>query len=230
MELKDKVVVITGGSKGFGKSLASFFVKEGSTVVISSHNRIELSKVAKEINAHDIYADVTKEDEVQNLAQETISKFGRIDIWINNAGITIPRDFTENFKSEKVSNVFMVNFFGTFLGCKVALSQMKSQKNGGTIINIISTSALNARPKSSVYSASKWAVNGLTKSIQLENTDSNLRILAVYPGGMKTHLFDSSKPADFDLFMDPNDAALKLIDNLKLENPETELIIKRPTQ
>ena len=228
MNLKDKVVVITGGSRGLGRSMAELFIKEGATVVVSSKDKILLDTTAKEIKTYAIYADVTKERDIQKLVDKTIKKFGRIDIWINNAGIFITHDFLENFESEKVKNVLLVNTFGTFLGCKFALKQMKMQKEKGVILNVISTSALAGRPKSSMYSASKWAVVGLTKAIQMENADSGVKILSVYPGGMKTKLFGVKKPADFDTYMEQDYVAEKVIANLKLENPEPELIIRRP--
>ena len=228
MNLKDKVVVITGGSRGLGRSMAELFIKEGATVVVSSKDKILLDTTAKEIKTYAIYADVTKEKDIQKLVDKTIKKFGRIDIWINNAGIFITHDFLENFESEKVKNVLLVNTFGTFLGCKFALKQMKMQKEKGVILNVISTSALAGRPKSSMYSASKWAVVGLTKAIQMENADSGVKILSVYPGGMKTKLFGVKKPADFDTYMEQDYVAEKVIANLKLENPEPELIIRRP--
>ncbi|OGJ05542.1 hypothetical protein A2456_02635 [Candidatus Nomurabacteria bacterium RIFOXYC2_FULL_36_19] len=228
MNLKDKVVVITGGSRGLGRSMAELFIKEGATVVVSSKDKILLDTTAKEIKAYAIKADVTKEKDIQKLVDKTIKKFGRIDIWINNAGIFITHDFLENFESEKVKNVLLVNTFGTFLGCKFALKQMKMQKEKGVILNVISTSALAGRPKSSMYSASKWAVVGLTKAIQMENADSGVKILSVYPGGMKTKLFGVKKPADFDTYMEQDYVAEKVIANLKLENPEPELIIRRP--
>lgn len=228
MNLKDKVVVITGGSRGLGRSMAELFIKEGATVVISSRDKDELKVTAKEIGAFPVRSDVTKEKDIQKLVDKTIKKFGRIDVWINNAGIFITRDLLENFESEKVKDLLLVNTFGTFLGCKFALKQMKTQKEQSIILNIISTSALDARPQSSMYSASKWAVAGLTKAIQMENADSNIKVLSVYPGGMKTKLFGVKEPADFDSFMESSYVAEKIISNLKSQNPEPELIIRRP--
>ncbi len=229
MQLKNKIVVITGGSRGLGRSMAELFVREGAKVVISSRDKEELKSTAKEIGAYPVCSDVTKEKDIQKLADKTVKKFGRIDLWINNAGIFITHDFLENFESEKVKDVLLVNTFGTFLGCKFALRQMKMQKEKGVILNVISTSALAGRPKSSMYSASKWAVVGLTKAIQMENADSGIKIFSVYPGGMKTKLFGVKKPADFDSYMDQDYVAEKVIANLKSENPELELVIKRPT-
>lgn len=228
MNLKDKVVVITGSSKGFGKALAVAFLAEGSKVVVNSRNKEETENTAKEVGALDICADVTKEEELTNLANEVIKKFGGIDIWINNAGLWMTHSFIEDFDMKRVRKMFDVNVVGTINGCRVALRFMKEKKSG-VIINIISTAALAERPTLSTYCASKWAVNGFTKSIRAEDRDKNISIFAVYPGGMKTDIFGENKPENFNDFMEVKDVAKKVIDNLKLENPEEELVIKRPT-
>lgn len=227
MNLKDKIVIITGGSKGFGKALAGAFLNEGSKVIISSNNEKEIESVAKEIDVFGIYADVTKEEELASLSNEVIEKFGTIDIWINNAGIWMPHDFVENFDMDKVRKMFEVNVIGSMNGSRVALRYMKEKKLG-TIINIISDSALVERPMSSTYCASKWAVNGFTKSIRAENKDKNVLILSVFPGGMKTDIFGEARPDNFDDFMETSYVAEKVVDNLKKEFPEEELIIQRP--
>ena len=211
MNLKDKVVVITGGSKGFGKTLAQFFIKEGSKVVINSNNSEEVNKVAGEIGATGICADVTKEEELTMLSNEVVKKFGVIDIWVNNAGLWIPHALVEDFDMEKVRKMFDVNVVGTINGSRVALRYMK-EKNSGTIINIISTAALAERPTLSTYCASKWAVNGFTKSIRAENKD--ISILSVFPGGMKTDIFGGSRPDNFDDFMETEYVVEKVINNL----------------
>ena len=99
------------------------------------------------------------------------------------------------------------------------------KKNTGTIINILSRAALGSRPEISLYAATKWGMNGFTKSIRDEN--KNISILSVFPGGMKTGIFANNVPNNYGDFVDANKAAQKVIDNLKLEKPEEEIIIKR---
>ena len=224
MNLKDKVVIITGGSKGFGKALAIGFLGEGAKVVVSSSNEKEIQDTAKEIGAIGICADVTNEDDLINLARDVKEKFGSIDIWVNNAGLWMGNDFAENFDMEKVRKMFDVNVMGTINGSRVALRHMK-EKGSGVIVNIISTAALAGRPTLSTYCASKWALNGFTKSIREENDD--ILVLSVYPGGMKTTIFEDTKPDDWDEFMEPEYVVLKVINNLKDESPEEELVIRR---
>src|SRR3989344_1590571 len=136
MNLKDKVIVITGATKGFGKTLAEAFIGEGSQVVICSTNQTDVEAVAKEIGAFGVCADVTKEEDLTRLADETIKQFGGIDIWINNAGLWIPHAFVEDFDMIKVKKMFDVNVIGPINGSRVALRLMK-EKGSGTIINVI---------------------------------------------------------------------------------------------
>lgn len=224
MILKDKVVVITGGSKGLGKAMARAFFDEGSKVVISSNNNEEIQITAKEIGVLGICADVTREEELTHLVNEVKEKFGQIDIWINNAGIWMSHDFVENFDMEQTRKMFEVNIIGTINGTRVALREMK-EKGKGMIVNIISDSALYPRPMSSLYCASKWAVNGFTKSTREEN--KNISVISVFPGPMKTEIFGENKPENFNDFMEVEYVTKKIINNLKLETPDKELVIKK---
>ena len=225
MELKDKVVVITGGSRGFGKALAEAFLTEGAKISICGLNESELNKTAADLGVLGMVADVRDEGEMQKLADKTIEKYGALDIWINNAGLWMPYRNAEDFDMDKVKEMFDINVIGLMNGSRVALQHMK-EKNEGTIINVLSSAALSGRPKSSTYSASKWAGRGFTQGIREENKETNLKILAIYPGGMKTDMI--IKHPEFDKFMEVEYAAGKVIENLKLENPDPELIIKRP--
>ncbi|OGI76436.1 hypothetical protein A3C67_02275 [Candidatus Nomurabacteria bacterium RIFCSPHIGHO2_02_FULL_42_19] len=227
MELKDKVVVITGGSKGFGRALAEAFIKEGSKVSICALNETELQKTAQEIGALGVRADVRSEDEMKALAEKTIKEFDHLDIWINNAGLWLTNENAENNDMQKVREMFEINVIGLMNGSRVALRHMK-KINSGTIINIASRAGAGAKPGIATYAASKRAVLGFTDSIREENKDKNILILSVLPGGMKTKIFGDYKYADFDNFMDTRDVANSVIENLKSVNPQLELLIQRP--
>jgi NADP-dependent 3-hydroxy acid dehydrogenase YdfG len=226
MELKDKVVVITGGSKGFGKSLAEVFILEGSRVVICSHNKEEVEKVATQIGAFGVFADVRSEQDMENLANETEKKLGPIDIWVNNAGIWLNNQNAEENDLSKVKNMVDVNVTGLINGSVIALRKMKP-KNNGMIINILSGAALGPRPGIVTYSATKWASKGITDGLREENKDKNLKFISVCPGGMKTTIFGDYKYPDFDKFMETADVAKQVLENIKKENPENELVIRR---
>ncbi|MFH1276123.1 MAG: SDR family oxidoreductase [Candidatus Woesearchaeota archaeon] len=225
MDLKNKVVIITGGSKGLGKQLALDLTKEGCKVVINSRSTKNLENAAKEIGAVSIAGDITNEEQVKNLAHETIIKFGGIDIWINNAGIWLPHCNIEEMDMKKVHEMLEVNLFGTIYGSKYALIEMK-KKGEGTIINILTTSALEGRAKSSGYGASKFAAMGFTNSLRKEAPQ--LKVISVFPGGMQTHFFDEKMPDNYGDFMNTSYVSKLIIENLKKDDPEEEQIIKRP--
>lgn len=227
MTFKDKVIVITGASKGLGRALVQAFSKNGAKLVLAARLKSALELLAKDVNGVSVATDIRSEDQVFELAKQAINKFGKIDIWINNAGIWTPHAPIEKLDSKRVHEMIEVNLFGTIYGSKAALTQMKKQKSG-VIINIISTVALEGRVGSAGYGASKYAVVGFTKTLRLEAKPEDISVIAVYPGGMKTNFFDERKPDDIDKYMEPSFVAEKIIENLKKHAPEEELIIRRP--
>lgn len=227
MDLKNKIVVITGASRGLGKAMAYAFAEQGAKLVLGARSANDLKKTANEMDARAVVCDVTQEDDIKDLADKTIEKYGKIDIWINNAGIWFPHASVEDTKTENIREMLEVNLFGTIYGSKTALNYMKKQGDG-IIINIISTSALSGRINASGYCASKFAQDGFSKSLCVECKDSGIKVILVYPGGMKTDFFNKGKPDDFDKFMQPDYVAEKIINNLKQDEPIKDLIIKRP--
>ncbi|HBO85285.1 MAG: Short-chain dehydrogenase/reductase [Parcubacteria group bacterium GW2011_GWC2_42_12] len=227
MLIKNNVVVITGGSQGLGKSLASLFVKKDCRVIISSEKEEDLKNVAKELLIDYFLADVTVYDNLSNLAKYVLEKYGAIDIWINNAGIQITPSVVEEVSIKKLRYLFDVNFFGYFYGCQIALRQMKKQGQG-LIININSTAGLEGKPLLSAYVSSKFAIRGLTESIRKEITNSDIKIYAVYPGGIQTNIYKEKYPDDIKEYMQVDEVAEKVIKNLMSDEPEQDLIIKRP--
>jgi NAD(P)-dependent dehydrogenase (short-subunit alcohol dehydrogenase family) len=229
MHLKDKVVVITGGSQGFGKALAKFLSEEGSQVIISSHEKEDLESASKELGVDNFLANVTSMEDIRRLGEYAFKKYGMIDIWINNAGIHIAPSLVEDVDIRRLRRLFDVNFFGYVLGCQLALSYMK-KRNAGVIINVNSTAGLEGRPGISAYSSSKFAIKGLTESIRKEIGDSNIRIYQIFPGGMQTDIYKEKYPEDFEEYMTVDFVAKKVVENLKTESPEIDLLIKRPTK
>lgn len=226
MNLKGKVIVITGASKGLGKALASAFCDEHSKVVISARSNKELKHVSREIGVVPFVADVTKEKDIQKLAAFALKKFKRIDIWVNNAGTTLPHSEIEEIDVKRAHEVMEVNFFGTFYGSRVALKVMKKQKHG-TIVNIVSMSSLVGRPRSAGYASSKWAARGFTESLRMALEPKHILVIAVHPGGMKTTIFGKFKPVGYENWMAPFYVAGKIIQNLKRAKPSAELIINK---
>lgn len=224
MDLENKIVVITGGTKGLGKAMAVGFLKNKAKVIVCAKSKKDLKNLEAGIIGKK--ADVTKEKDLKKLADFVVKKFGQIDIWINNAGIWLPHLPIEETDWKRAHDLIEVNLFGTVYGSKVALAEMK-KKNFGIIINIVSTSGLDGKINETAYCASKFAASGFTKSLMKEVDGKNIKVLGVYPGGMRTNLFNKKIPENYNDFMDPNDVAEKIIENTKKENPDLELIIKR---
>ncbi len=227
--MENKVIVITGASHGLGKSLAEILTSKKAKVVISARNGDELNSVAKTLGATAIVGDVTKEADMQNLVQETLAKFGRIDIFINNAGVWLPKVFVEDVDMKRAHDVFEVNLFGVVYATRAVMPQLKKQDKA-MIVNIVSTSALEGRPQQTIYSASKFAARGFTDSLREELKGTHITVLGVYPGGIKTHLFDESAPAELNDFMTPESVAQKIVDYISEAQPEPNLTIRRPGQ
>ena len=226
MTLKDKVIVITGGSRGLGKELAREFFQNGAKVIITARNKKELEKTAKEIGVLSFVSDVTNEISLKKLSAFVLKKFGKIDFWINNVGIWIPHSSIENVKINDLQKAIDINVFGMIYGWRNAMFNMKKKKTGA-IINIISLSGLNGRPMSSAYATSKWAARGFSESLRLALEPLHIPVIAIYQGGMKTDIFKNKKPKDYDTFMEPNYVAKKIVSNLKLKKPKIDLIISK---
>lgn len=225
--MKNKIVIVTGGSKGLGKTIAQMLVAKGNNVIICARSKSDIDCVAKEIGATAFVADITKSEDIKALTDFAVSTFGRIDVWINNAGIWTPRSVLEKADIDMWRKMFDINVFGTMMCSKSALIQMRAQETG-ILLNIISSSALTAKPTFCGYASSKWAVRGFTDSVREEYRDTPIKILSVYPSGIKTNLFDNDTSVDTSQYMSVESVAEKIIANLELENPLEELIIKRP--
>ncbi len=226
MQLKNKVIVITGASRGLGAALALSCAPHGARIVVSGRNKKLITAVADRINGHPVVADVTKPGQVNRLARAAIKKFGHIDIWINNAGTRIPHGPAERINAARMHQMLEVNLFGTIYGSQAALTHMYRRKRG-IIINILSTSALTGRANSAGYCASKYATTGFTNSIRLEAKPRRVTVIGIYPGGMRTHFFDEQKPANYDDYMDAAYVADRIIKNVLRNKPREELVIKR---
>ena len=185
-KLENKVAIITGGARGMGASHARRFVAEGAKVVITDILEKEGKAVADELgnNAIFIKHDVTKWDEWQKVVSTTESTFGPVHILINNAGIGFVK-LIEDITEEEYRKSIDINQVSVFLGMKAVVSSMKKTKNG-SIVNISSVAGLLALPQYITYSASKFAVRGMTKVGALEFADYGIRVNSVHPGLIDT--------------------------------------------
>jgi len=186
----DKVVIITGATSGIGKALAYEYSTKGSVVVICGRNLEKLQEIATDIDSKGgvvsfVQTDVSVETDCKKLIDTTIAKYGKIDILINNAGISMRANF-ENTDLSVIKKVIDVNFWGTVFCTKYALPYILMQK--GSIVGISSVAGITGLPGRSGYSASKFAINGLMQCIRMENFKKDLHVLVVYPGFTSTEI------------------------------------------
>ncbi len=182
--MKDKVVIITGGSSGIGYALADEFGKLGARIVIAARDqgKLEQAKINlqhKGIEVTTIPCDVSNEADCQNLIDTTINQFGTIDILVNNAGISMRAAFI-NTDLDVLRKLMNVNFWGTVYCTKYALPYLL--KANGSLVGIISVAGYIGLPGRTGYSASKFAVRGFLDTLRSENTKSGLHVLVVAPG------------------------------------------------
>ena len=187
-----KTVIITGASKGIGRATAKKFAKEGFRVVINYNNsneeayalEQELSEITEVIS---VKADISKKDEAEILVSETVKRFGRIDVLINNAGISMHSTLFTDTDEKDWQQIFNVNLFGMFNVTKAALPFMIHEKRG-SIVNVSSIWGVSGASCEVLYSSSKSAVNGFTKSLAKELAPSGIRVNAVAPGVIETKM------------------------------------------
>lgn len=193
MDFKDKVTLITGASRGIGKAIAIEFAKLGSNIVINYNNSRELAleledyiKTNYKVKVLSIKADVSLEEEVNNMVAKVINKFGCIDILVNNAGIALD-SIMENKTKDTFRQILDTNLIGTFLTCKYVSKHMKERKMG-KIINMASTNGIDTLyPYSMDYDASKAGVISLTKNMAIE-LSPYIQVNCICPGWVNTEM------------------------------------------
>lgn len=184
--LQDKVAIITGGASGMGAEDARIFVKEGAKVVITDLNEEAGTALADELgeNAIFIAQNVASEEEWKKVVDATMEKFGAIDVLVNNAGILISKTIEET-SLEEFQKVMAINADGVFLGMKSVVPQMKKQ-GSGVIVNMSSAAGIVGQVSTIAYSASKFAVRGMTKAGAMDLGPYGIRVVSVHPGAVIT--------------------------------------------
>ena len=187
--LDGKVALISGGARGQGAAEARLFAQEGAMVVIGDVLDAEGTRVAAEIaeaggDALYVHLDVTKEEDWHDAIEGAVSKFGKLNVLVNNAGIW-RRGRVEDTTVEDWDAILDVNAKGVFLGTKVAIAEMR-KAGGGSIINISSTAGLVGGPRSTAYTASKGAVRLLTKATAVQYGKEGIRANSIHPGPIDT--------------------------------------------
>lgn len=208
MELRGSVAIVTGASKGIGRSIALQLASLGVHVVLAARNSDLLKSLQSEISSAGgsslaIPTDVTSEHSVRNLVHETVKQFGRIDILINNAGVGVFSNVVD-MNVDDFEMMMNVNVKGVFLCSRAVLPTMMDQKHG-EIINIASLAGKNSFAGGSVYSATKWGLIGFARSLMLEVREHNIRVVTISPGSVNTGFAD--KEGDRPDVIQPGDVA-----------------------
>jgi len=213
--MKDKVIIITGASSGIGKALASESFKRGARVVLAARRinvLVEITRSWDTANYLIVKTDVTKEEDCRSLVESTLAKFGRIDVLINNAGISM-RALFEEVDLDVIRKLMDTNFWGTVYCSKYALPYLL--KTRGSLVGVSSIAGYKGLPGRTAYSASKFAMQGLLEVIRIENLKKGLHVLIACPG------FTASNIRNVALASDGSSQGETPLDESKLMPAET---------
>jgi 3-oxoacyl-[acyl-carrier protein] reductase len=218
MDLKGKVAIVTGGTKGIGRGIAEALVQEGINVCVSARSRKEIDETVGDLmalgkgSATGIVCDVRICAQIKALFELTVLELGGLDILVNNAGIGIFAP-VEEMSPEDFRAVLETNLFGVFYCCHEAIPLMK-QRGGGYIINISSLAGANPHPRLAAYNASKFGLNGFSEALMQEVRHDGIKVSYIMPGSVNTE-FGGDSPGDNNSWqLQPSDIARVVIDLL----------------
>jgi len=192
MNLKNKLVVITGASQGLGESLAYKLAQQGANLALLSRSRTKLKQVKAKLQSFKVKTeifpcDISQPDQVKFITKAILKKFKTIDVLINNAGIWLEGS-TEKSDPEKINTMFQANTLGAIYLTAAVIPHLKTRRQA-TILNVISVAGVEPSKDWSIYTASKYAMRGFTDSLKQEMQRTNVKVIGFYPGGMNTNLF-----------------------------------------
>ena len=191
-DLKDRVAVVTGGAQGFGLAITERFIDSGAKVVIWDIDENEAKKAIEKVNSKNLSSqivDVSNMETINNKLSEIDNTHGKIDIFINNAGVAGKNTTVAEYPVEEWNKVINLNLNAVFYCCKAVVPFME-KNNYGRIVNIASIAGKEGNPNASAYSTSKAGVIGLTKSLGKELAQKNIAVNCVTPAAAKTRIFD----------------------------------------
>ena len=195
MRLKNKIAIVTGGGSGFGAGIVKKFIQEGAKVVVADINLENAKKVAMDTGGFAVEVDVSNSLSFKNLVDKTLEKFGKIEIMVNNAGITHLPNSMENISEAEFDKIFAVNSKSVFFSAKYLVPKMTSI-GGGNILNVASTAGISPRPNLSRYNATKGWMISATKAMAIELASKRIRVNALAPVAGETPLLKSFMGGD----------------------------------
>ena len=195
MRLKNKIAIVTGGGSGFGAGIVKKFIQEGAKVVVADINFENAKKVAMDTGGFAVEVDVSNSLSFKNMVDKTLEKFGKIEIMVNNAGITHLPNSMENISEAEFDKIFAVNSKSVFFSAKYLVPKMISI-GGGNILNVASTAGISPRPNLSWYNATKGWMISATKAMAIELASKRIRVNALAPVAGETPLLKSFMGGD----------------------------------
>jgi NAD(P)-dependent dehydrogenase (short-subunit alcohol dehydrogenase family) len=219
MDLKNKVAIVTGGTKGIGRAIADTLLREGVSVCVTARDVEVIGEAPKREGTHNSGREimfpctVRNYDHVTGLIGYVVKELGGIDILINNAGVGI-FETVENTSPEDFRAVLETNLFGVFHCCHAAIPEMK-KRGGGYIINISSLAGANPHPRMAAYNASKFGLNGFSEALMQEVRHDNIKVSYIMPGSVNTEFGGDSPGDDQSWQLTPEDVARVVLDLLQ---------------
>lgn len=220
MKLKNKIAVVTGGTKGIGYAVAESLLKTGAAVFVCARDKRELKRALEKLSAlgkvEGEVCDVRSEEQVRMMLEECVRVFGGVDVLVNNAGIGIIGKTVEEMPGDEFRQTLETNLFGVFYACHYVIPLMKT-RGGGYIINISSLAGQNAHPKMAAYNASKFGLNGFSEALMQEVRQENIKVTAICPGSVNTFFGGGDPGAEQAWQLQPEDIAQIVLDVLNMD-------------
>lgn len=225
--MKNKLVIVTGASSGIGRACAEKFAQEGANLVLAARSADKLSEVADNIARYGVQVlpvvtDVSKEEDCKNLVEEALIKFGKIDVLVNNAGISMRAVFAD-LDVSVLKKVMDVNFWGTVYCTRYAITSLLENK--GSVVGVSSIAGYKGLPGRTGYSSSKFAMHGFLEALRIENIKKGLHVLIACPGFTASNIrnkalagdgsFQGETPRDEQKMMQPEEVAMRIVSAVK---------------
>ncbi len=218
--MKNKIAVITGGTKGIGYAIAESLVKAGASVFVCGRDLTDVNNAVSCLselgNAAGGDCDVRDEMQVRSMLADCERVFGGVDILVNNAGMGVFGKTVEELSGDEFRQTVETNLFGVFYCCHYAIPMMK-ERGGGYIFNISSLAGQNAHPRMAAYNASKFGLNGFSEALMQEVRQDNIKVSYICPGSVNTYFGNDTPSEEKSWQLQPEDIAQVIVDLLAMD-------------